>query len=336
MVNGTGEARVAEDSNYAVLRRAAERALRAPSIHNTQPWTFVIRQDALEIHADFGRHLAVLDPRRRQFMISCGCALFHVRVAIEASGYEPLVRRLPDSRRPTLIARIQVGRAGSWPASRALDQAIDYRRTNRRALAGDQVPLQVVRELAAAAHAEDAAFVHIRRPDDRAVVAELALAANGIEEADPAYLAELWTWTTDDLRRRDGVQAASVPFATSDLFPRAPSPLRRFDLRSMGWLPPDRNRLDDCIVLLCSDEDDAYNWLRTGEALERVWLTLTDRGFWASPMSQVIEVRRTNEVLRDTLGLTGYPQMLLRVGRAPEALPSKRRRSVDVIVDRER
>jgi hypothetical protein len=333
-VNATSEPRVPNDHRHAVLRRAAERAVRAPSIHNTQPWTFMISEDALEIHADFDRQLTVLDPRRRQFMISCGCALFHVRVAIEAAGYEPLVRRLADPRRPTLLARVQVGRAGSWPGSRALDRAIDRRRTNRRTLAGGEVPPQLVRTLASAVSAEDATLVHIGRPEDREAVARLAVNANAVEEADPAYLAELAAWTTDDLRRTDGVQAASVPYATSDRVPRAPSALRRFDLRSMGWLPPDRGQLDGCLVVLCTDADEPYSWLRAGEALERMWLTLTDKGFWASPVTQVVEVPTANRGLRETLGLTTHPQVVLRVGRAAETVPTRRRRAVDVIVEK--
>ena len=66
------------------LRRAAVRATLAPSIHNTQPWRFVLSADALEIHADRSRQLRVLDPRGRQMTISCGCALFNARASMAA------------------------------------------------------------------------------------------------------------------------------------------------------------------------------------------------------------------------------------------------------------
>ena len=44
-------------SHVEALRRAAVRATWAPSVHNTQPWRFVIGHGALEVHADFSRQL---------------------------------------------------------------------------------------------------------------------------------------------------------------------------------------------------------------------------------------------------------------------------------------
>jgi len=88
------------------LRRAAVRATLAPSIHNTQPWRFLLSADALEIHADPARQLRVLDHRGRQMTISCGCALFNARASIAAAGYDPPVERLPDPMQPDLVARV--------------------------------------------------------------------------------------------------------------------------------------------------------------------------------------------------------------------------------------
>ncbi|HZC73637.1 MAG TPA: hypothetical protein VE442_23295 [Jatrophihabitans sp.] len=43
--------------------------------------------------------------------------------------------------------------------------------------------------------------------------------------------------------------------------------------------------------------------LRAGEALEHVWLRLTDRGVSASPLTKVAEVQQTHERLRADLAL---------------------------------
>ena len=58
-------------------------AILAPSTHNTQPWLFHIRGDDVELYADRTRVLRAMDPDDRQLIMSCGAALFHLRVAME-------------------------------------------------------------------------------------------------------------------------------------------------------------------------------------------------------------------------------------------------------------
>src|SRR6476659_2579392 len=86
------------------FRRAVVRATLAPSIHNTQPWRFVLRPGVLDVYADRSRQLLVLDPTGRQLHLSVGCAVFNARVSLAASGVSPAVRRLPDPAPPTLLA----------------------------------------------------------------------------------------------------------------------------------------------------------------------------------------------------------------------------------------
>ena len=325
--------RVATAITSQILRDAAQRAIAAPSVHNTQPWTLVVRDDRLEIHADATRQLTVLDPRRRQLTISCGCALFHTRVAIAAAGHEAIVERLPDPTQPALIARVRVGEPDSAARIAGLDTAIDARRTNRRAYADEPVPGALVGELVAAARAEGAHLVPVTSAEHRIVVAELTELAERIEQADPRYLDELRAWITNDPRRRDGVQAATIPYAGAGAGPLDAVPLRAFDVAGMGWLPASSHSgIDQCLLVLCA-EDTNRGWVRVGEALEHVWLELTRQGYWASPLTQLVEVAVSNHSLHRRLGLLTPPQLLLRVGRAPDVAHTPRRDPDDVIVD---
>ena len=67
------------------LTRAAETARLAPSIHNTQPWRWVVRGDRLELFAVAARQLREQDPDGRPMRLSCGAALHHARVALDAA-----------------------------------------------------------------------------------------------------------------------------------------------------------------------------------------------------------------------------------------------------------
>ena len=75
------------------------------------------------------------------------------------------------------------------------------------------------------------------------------------------------------------------------------------------------------------------DWLRAGEALERVLLEITRHGFVASPLTQVTEVPSARAELRRELGMTDYPHVLLRIGRAPVTPPTQRRPIVDVLTE---
>ena len=80
-------------------RELVSLAIRAPSVHNTQPWAWRIGPDSIELYADESRRLGAADPTGRNLVISCGAALHHLRVAARASGLLPVVARLPDPAR---------------------------------------------------------------------------------------------------------------------------------------------------------------------------------------------------------------------------------------------
>lgn len=175
------------------LRRAAVRATLAPSVHNTQPWRMRLSEGALRIYADHSRRLNVLDPRARQLMVSCGCALMNARVSLASDGVDVTVIRLPDPAEPDLLAVLTPSGAihRDEPDLAALDAVLELRQTNRRRFAADDVPAAALDELEAAAAAEGASLYVVRDPDVRQTVAALSQHADQIENLNPAYRAEL-------------------------------------------------------------------------------------------------------------------------------------------------
>lgn len=315
------------------MGRAAARGALAPSVHNSQPWRFVISRGRLELYADPERRLHVLDPRGRQLMISCGCALFNVRVALAAAGYDARVDRFPDPDRPDLLARVSLPPQSSHDIRiAALDAAIERRRTNRRPFFERRVPRDVLHRLTDAAQEEAAELYEITASEHRLAVARLSRQADAIELIDPAYRAELRAWTTTDPHRGDGVHVTTIPHV--DAGARGDLPIRDFDTSGRGWLPVDTDSShDQCLLLLGTLDDDRIAWLRAGEALERVWLELTRLGFVASLFTQIIEVRHTHELLRHELNLALHPHLLIRVGQATDTPPSPRRPAAEVIIE---
>jgi nitroreductase len=315
------------------LRRAAVRATLAPSVHNTQPWQFVIGPGTLEIHADYSRQLRVLDPTGRQLIISCGCALLNARVSLAATGYTAAVRRFHAEGRAALLAELSSSGEEDRTGLAALDPVLGLRRTNRREFAADPVPAELVDLLTAAATREGARLFAVSTAAHRLAVTRLSQHADAVQNADPGYRAELRAWVSEDPHRADGVTTATFPPATQ---PAADVVMiRDYGDQLNGALPAHSGgNPPTCLLLLGTEDDSPMSWLRAGEALERVWLEVTRAGFAMSLFTQVIEVAGTRGLLRDELGLSMYPHVLLRVGRAPATPLSRRRKLVEVLRQR--
>lgn len=315
------------------LRRAAVRATLAPSVHNTQPWQFVIGPGTLEIHADYSRQLQVLDPTGRQLIISCGCALLNARVSLAATGCLAAVRRFHPEGRADWLAELTFSGEEDRTGLAALDPVLGLRRTNRREFAADPVPNELIDLLTAAATREGARLFTVSTAAHRRAVGRLSQHADAIQNADPAYRAELRAWVSEDPHSADGVTAATFPPAAK---PTADAVMIRDYGDPVNGTLPAHSGGDPptCLLLLGTDDDDPISWLRAGESLERVWLEVTRAGFAMSLFTQLIEVTSTRGLLRDELGLGMYPHVLLRVGRAPATPLSRRRKLVEVLRQR--
>jgi hypothetical protein len=72
------------------------------------------------------------------------------------------------------------------------------------------------------------------------------------------------------------------------------------------------------------------DWLRAGQALQRVLLTATQHGIAASPLTQPLETGDAWQV-RDPVSGRGTPQLILRIGYGLPAPATPRRPVRDVL-----
>lgn len=322
------------------LRRAANRARLAPSIHNSQPWKMHLDGDALVLELDPDRVLAAIDPTGRQAWISCGCALFNARASLAGEDMGHRVIRFPDGVDSPVFARLELltdpdavdPEQAARETLRELDAAIPLRRTNRTRYADEKVGEGFISRLAAAALVEEGILTAVRRDEHREAVARLTRHADARQFADPRFRAELRDWSTDNPARRDGVQSAVVPRVDGTSYDEIP--LRDFDSHGHGRLPADTHSTrQQTMLLLGTVGDSRESWLRAGEALEHVFLEIARFGYATSPLMQALELPETRSELRRELGLTYYPQFLFRVGKAAATAPTPRRYLDDLLTE---
>lgn len=329
--------RIATDQRR--LDSIVHRATLAPSVHNTQPWRFELGPDALTLTVDRSRQLAVLDPTGRQLMISCGCALLNTRLALAHDDLPVRVRLWPEGEQSSTVARLEFCDPDDPDRDRPADPghlgvlhaAIEHRRTNRRQFSDQPVAPEVLETLEHAAHEEGAVLTEVHHSDDRMVLAQLAQRADALQNADPAYRAELRAWTINGPDRRDGVPASVVPHVGAESGDEIP--IRDFDSQGAGGLSGHTaSTRDQCLLLLGTASDRPPAWLAAGQALQRVLLEIAAAGLAVSPLTQVVEVPAVRAELRLRLRLGMHPHVLLRLGYA-EATPSTPRRPVEDVFD---
>ncbi|WP_341719795.1 nitroreductase [Micromonospora sp. FIMYZ51] len=294
------------------LAEAAAMAGHAPSVHNTQPWRWRVLPEALELRMVRDRQLAATDPDAELVTLSCGAALHHARLALAAEGWTATVHRLPDPAEPELLARLTDPRpAGTDPDAMRSVQCMQVRHTDRRPVSDEPVSGDALNAIATAADGEGARLEILNR-DQVLQLAAAASHAAAVEAEDPQLREELAYWTS----RAGGV--GLTPEVLPEEAPQTTVPGR--DFGRPGNLPvgPGHDQAASYGVLH-GDEETPVSWLRAGEALSAAWLAATRLGVSVVPLSGVVEVAGTRQILRQVLSGLGYPYLVLRLGVADPA-----------------
>ncbi|HEY6278678.1 MAG TPA: nitroreductase family protein, partial [Streptosporangiaceae bacterium] len=269
-------------------------ASRAPSVHNTQPWQFKVDDYAIELHADPDVRLRV-DRGGREMLISCGAALFGLRLAVRGLGYLPDVDLLPDKTQPDLlpdktqpdlIARVTLGReVAATEREKQLLAAIPHRHTHRGAFEPGTLPAGLLPGLQHDALSEEATLAIVGGPTAYPKLAALVADASRVQALSPVAREEVLRWSrAAGSRARDGVSALAFP-QTPDTGPGRLAQ-RDFDLgRHIGRLPAadPAGPPPAATAVLLTRGDSRADWLHAGQALHRVLLHAATVWVFASP-----------------------------------------------------
>jgi hypothetical protein len=349
---GPGIGTLTQGQRAAVISMAA----RAPSLHNTQPWQFRVRGSAIELLADPDRWLHHLDPQARELMISCGAALFGLRLGLRSLGLLPGTELLPDLAQPGLAGRVwPVGRAAMNKAEAELVAAVPHRHTHRGAFTPGEVATRLLAALVADAAAEGVQLLLVNQVELTGQLVRLVEAAAAEQQADPDVGAELRRWVRPPgSLARDGVPAWAIARRPAETEadepkvgpadghgqrpgPSAHPPVRlRLPQRDFGQQGSDDETGDvppSATAVLCTAGDTPADWLRAGQALHRLLLRAATRWVFASLQSQPIESPRQRQEIADLLGLTRHPQLLFQLGRSNTAPATPRRTQAELRTD---
>jgi hypothetical protein len=285
-------------------------AILAPSSHNSQPWRFAIRDDAIDVAFDETRWLQVADPDRRELFISVGCALENLCIAAEhfdvgydvtyrADEGDDLVSTVtldpdsdPSTTRPPKLFDELTERYTSHQLfeDRALSR--ETRAQFRRVLEADEVTLSLIDE-----------------PERKRSIGELQADADEAQMGDPKYRKELGYWV--------GTGALGSSWLVARI---GQAVVSHFDLGDReGRKNSKLVERAPVVAVLATDEDTATAQVKTGQVFERLALLASARDVAVHPLSQILE-RPDMRIELAARAETGgkVPQHLFRLGYVEE------------------
>jgi nitroreductase len=292
-----------------VIKDAVQKACRAPSLHNSQPWQWVFNRGQLRLFLDPSRVMDT-DHSAREALISCGAALDHLRVAMAAAGWQSHIDRFPEPNTPNHLASIDfTPRDFVTERDRRLAGAIEARRT-------DRLPFSAVTEwqsIEAVVASRQAVHLEVIADDLHPRLEEAAQIAESLRMYDTPYHNELRWWTAP-FEPSEGIPYSALVSAgegdrvgVGRVFPVTRRPERRLEI------PEDHAE----VLLLSTDDDTRADALAAGEALSAALLECTMAGLATCPVTHLTELSVTRELIRSLVGHDAVPQVLIRVGVVP-------------------
>ncbi|EST39730.1 hypothetical protein N566_00330 [Streptomycetaceae bacterium MP113-05] len=311
-------------------------AASAPSMHNAQPWRFryTVSRSAFHVHADFGRAMPHTDPHNRALHLGCGAALLNARAAAGAAGLPVVTCVLPaPDDDPSLLATVWFdGAAGFVEEDVALlEPVVRLRHTSREPFAERRLSPEV-RDALIDAAAREGTFLTFPADWHLQWVLELANEAATLNRSDPERLDDLARWTRIGVAATDTATDGVPEYAFGPRKLGGRAPVRDFS----GGVPvADRGAAAfeeyPQVALLSTHGDRPRDWLRAGQAMERVLLVATRLGLASSFVTEVLEWHDTRWPLRDPLSAAGSVQMVLRLGYGPQGPTTPRRAVADLL-----
>ncbi len=276
-----------------VVRWIVSHAILAPSAHNGQPWSFVWRDEQLEVRHDPTHDLPSLDFDRCATWATFGAVVENIELASRAIGLEPTFSFFPRDDDEQLVCATRFAPTGVHRDD--LLDAVPRRVTNRRRDGRQSISDDSLRALQAAA---TSAGAHMQIISDKAGLDELGAlmgACDRISNMNRAIHHEVmegFRWTPEEVERhRDGLDVATMELTATE---RAGMwLLSKWDivecLTEIGGGVALEDLAKKCvastsaIALITTNGVSPLDYVRGGRALQRVWLTATRLGVAIQP-----------------------------------------------------
>jgi len=313
-------------------------ASRAPSGHNTQPWTVrIISESEWIIGWDRSRSLPAVDPENRELLLSIGAFCEAVKIAAKNEGLESRIRVTGSTNFSSELVRIRFSES---ERSGGMTDALQKRRTIKN---GHQSRPLEEGDLKYITSGLSSGIYSFNKGSRGASLIEAAvLESNKIQAWRDDAQGELgdWIrWSDSDVQKyRNGLSPAGMEITglggwyVKHFFSREDVMSKSFRAQTVDIIQKFLSSYGSWIIITSSKED-SKSLINTGSDFLKLSLNAVNKKIALHPMTQPLEEKDFADNLRKDLGIKEKIQFILRAGYVEEyPLPVSERMQVERIV----
>ncbi len=305
----------------------------APSVHNTQPWTFSVRESSVTLRLAHDRMLLVGDPTLREAWLSLGCCVQNAYIALRALDLHPNIH--VEETCVTL----------SWDTNKdvlnietTLLEPLVGRRSYRYKLSQKGIETDVIRDLERSWTVPGVSLRVTTSPELIQNVARASSHAIGAAMSQPRFAHEiLELFHSSGTKEVSGIPAFALGYSDLQLAHKKLSAR----IHSVGESEREReeNLLSNAaaIGLVFGKGDMPKYWLKAGRAYQALVLNATSLGLEHSTHAAIVEGPDFHKEIASTLHMPGRLLAVIRLGYGESQLdlPHTPRMSLSRLIENE-
>lgn len=281
-----------------VIRYLIRAGIQAPSGDNAQPWRFAYGEEQIDIYLDRNADTSFFNVAQTASLISLGAVIENITIAAGRNYLTATANLFPDTNTPDLVASIHLSERKTNDA--ILADSIFKRQTSRKPFKKRPLSPRLLSELENAAQQTEGARLHFIT--ERGAIEKLGDLIFDIDRirsehrALHEHLHQMIRHTPKEAeQRRDGLPLKNLEAGLAgEMILKLTRPWPIMNLMNKAGLGKmiahvSRQGIVNAgaAALLTMKGASPEAFIRGGQALERVWLTLTRKGLFMQPMTAV-------------------------------------------------
>ena len=281
-----------------VIHYIIRAGIQAPSGDNAQPWKFSFKDNTILLYLNRDADTSFFNINQIASIISCGTVLENMRIAASAFDLNANIIHVPSNTEDNLMATLKLIHNGT--PRNPLFASIWKRNTNRTFYEKRPVPSIVLNDLKKSISGIPGAKLHfVTEKDELKKLAKIIYKTDRIRTENRSlheYLGKMIRYSHEEaIEKCDGLPIKNLEAGfAGEIFLKATRPwfimnlMNKAGIGRMVALHSFQSIINSSgAALLVVDGMTPKDFLKGGQALERIWLAITQQGIAMQPMTAI-------------------------------------------------